>query len=281
MKARNDNVRTISHAVPIVILCSLIGACSSDNPSSPAGADQGEIASIIAAAGTVEPGPEFHTTESGGDPTLSEDGNTRFVPTLHHEARNVKDILDLGINESLIWPGQLIYGNGVSSFFYDDIQVPRGPVTISLNLEGTQGNDNLAKTISDPKLSTLRNGIADILKNVGTVPAVANFSKEFVYSKEQLNLALSANASIGSVDIASKFEFSSQTVKTRMIAKYQQVYFSVDIDRPTNPASTAAACDRSSKVPPCQLSPYLPRSATSPPNRTASTRCTRPSCTTA
>jgi thiol-activated cytolysin len=62
-----------------------------------------------------------------------------------------------------------------------------------------------------------------------------SFTIEEVYSEEQLAIALGANMESGMVSVAGSFDFNDTTKRSRLVAKFIQKYYSIDLDIPARP----------------------------------------------
>ncbi|TLN01464.1 hypothetical protein FDZ74_15800, partial [bacterium] len=100
---------------------------------------------------------------------------------------------------------------------------------------------SISGTVAAPSLSSMRQGIANVLKRaIGPatkLPARADFAKEEVFSESQMNAKFGAAVSYGAGSLQTDFSWDSQKQMTRLVAKYTQVYFTVDVDTPASPAS--------------------------------------------
>ena len=95
----------------------------------------------------------------------------------------------------------------------------------------------MAVTIDDPKLSTIRTAINNLLDQEFHVPpANLGFTIEQAYSEQQLKLSLRASYSSGVVDVAGGFDYSNKKIKTRLVARFIQNYYTLDMDMPSSPA---------------------------------------------
>ena len=63
-----------------------------------------------------------------------------------------------------------------------------------------------------------------------------SFTIEQANSEQQLNLALRASYKGGGVNVKGGFDFSNKKVKTRLVAKFIQSYYTLDMDLPNKPA---------------------------------------------
>ncbi|MBI4788789.1 MAG: thiol-activated cytolysin family protein [Chloroflexi bacterium] len=169
------------------------------------------------------------------------EGNFRYINEKHDDSKNVDSILHLGLNDDLIWPGNLIQGGQVNDFVYIPISTKRAPLTISISAEGSSNTSaGITEIVTAPELSTMRQGIANLLKKaIGPntkLAARVDFSKEEVFSESQVNTALSAAVSYGVGSVKTDFSWDTNKNMHRIVAKYTQVYFTVDVNTPASPA---------------------------------------------
>ena len=171
----------------------------------------------------------------------SPDGATKYINERHDETDNISDITKLGLNDSVIFPGALIKGDQVNSFIYPPITLKRAPIKVSVSAEGSSATGgNLSQTIQDPQsLSSSRQATADLLKTaIGPntkLPARVDFSITEVKSEAQLALAFDADVKYGVGSVQSGFSFDKSKNLNHVVAKYKQIYFTVDVDTPRSP----------------------------------------------
>lgn len=173
--------------------------------------------------------------------TWTEDsGGYRYTYEKHDVIENLENVTYLGLNDDVIWPGSLVKGNRVHDFVYEPISVGRAPVTLSLNLESSSTGSSLYHEVAGPKLSTIRQGISDLLKKAivadTKVPAKADFRVQQVFSQSQMNLAIGTDLSYAGASFSSQFNWDEGNTSTKIMARYWQLYYSVDIDIPQTPA---------------------------------------------
>jgi hypothetical protein len=179
------------------------------------------------------------------DTSSVDEGDYRYVYETHDVVDNVESIAYLGLNDDLVWPGNIVKGDKIESFVYEPIIVPRAPITLSVSLETSTTGESITKSVADPKLSTVRQGISDLLKDAITgdtyVPAKVEFYHEQVFSESQMNLFVGADVSYGVGSLDTAFDWSSTEKKTKIVAKYKQIYYSIDMDYPQHPCDLVAA----------------------------------------
>jgi thiol-activated cytolysin len=135
----------------------------------------------------------------------------------------------------VIYPGAIIKGESIPTGEYIPIVADRKPMTISVSLQNIAGSPS--RTVEEPKLSSVRDALNDILSAdvTGATPAKISFEIENVYSEEQLSLAVQGNYKNSFVDVSASFDFSRQDIRSRLVVKFLQVYYTVDMDLPQNP----------------------------------------------
>ena len=135
----------------------------------------------------------------------------------------------------VIYPGAIIKGESIPTGEYIPIISDRKPMTISVSLQNIGGSPS--RTVEEPKLSTVREALNDILSAdvTGATPARLSFEIENVYSEEQLSLAVQGNYKNSFVDVAGSFDFNRLDIRSRLVVKFLQIYYTVDMDLPQSP----------------------------------------------
>ena len=134
----------------------------------------------------------------------------------------------------VIYPGALVKGESILDGTYTLIPAVRKPITISTSLTGS---NSVSVTVDDPKLSTVREAINELMSQEYDVPpANMGFTVEQAYSKEQIDLSLHASYKTGIIDVEGGFDFSNKKIQTRLVAKFIQSYYTLDMDMPHHPS---------------------------------------------
>ncbi len=134
----------------------------------------------------------------------------------------------------VIYPGALIKGESILDGTYTLIPAKRKPITISTSLTG--GNVT-SVVVEDPKLSTVREAVNTLMKQTYDVPpANMGFTIEQAYSEQQLDLSLRTSYKGFGLNIKGGFDFSNKNIKTRLVAKFIQNYYTLDMDLPKQPS---------------------------------------------
>lgn len=151
-------------------------------------------------------------------------------------AAEFNEQLVLDPTSDVIWVGAIIDAETIPTGQYVPITLKRAPLTLSISLENIAGEKS--KTISEPTLSTIREAIGEILEQdvTGATPARITFMVEEVYSEEHLKIAVGSSYSSGFGSVKGQFDFSNEETKTRLLVKFLQVYYTIDIDIPEKPS---------------------------------------------
>ena len=222
----------------------LTGCGKDEKPTAPQPTNPTDIDQAVHQAGKLEPLSADHDVVTNTE--TRDEGAFRYVTESHDASKNIQEITYLGLNDDVIWTGNLIKGAKVHQFVYEPVVgVARNPVTLSINLEGSGTGTTLTQVVNDPKLSTVRQGINDLLGRAiqaGThYAARAQFDRTQVYSESQLNLVVGADLKYGAGSLDTKFDWASTTRKNKVIAKYQQIYYTIDMDTPATPGAVFAS----------------------------------------
>lgn len=243
----------ISNILLVLLLLAACSAPASPTPVSPTSiaptataspADEATILQIVRDAGKVEP-DRRKDEKKIIDQKVSEDGKTRYIYEKHDVVDTIDNVMYLGMNDDIIWPGSLVRGDRVNDFVYEPIAVARGPVTLSLSLESSMGTGpSITEQVDNPKLSTVRQGISDLLKKAVTketrAPAKVEFNYQRVYEEDQMKLVLGTDVKYGAGKVNANFNWDSTAKKTKILARYRQIYYSIDIDPPLSGADLFA-----------------------------------------
>jgi hypothetical protein len=204
-------------------------------------AEKASIKSIVTGSGILEKLGDDEDTTTTETVTQTIDGEDYWLDVEnHYKVQNQTDLLYLGSNDDVIWPGALIEGDQAHDFVYTPITIPRAPLMLSVNLENVSCAGELTQEVIDPNLANMREGIRLLLqearKDCEIIPAQAQFQQTQVYTESHLNLALGANINYSAINLKSKFNWTDTTKKNKIISKYQQVLYEVNINTPITQA---------------------------------------------
>lgn len=146
-----------------------------------------------------------------------------------------------GAFDGSIYPGSLIdlspIGRGDLKSQYNVIAVPRKPVTISFSLT------NSANQVRFPLEDVTTSGYREVLKDIqqqqltGRTPAAISSETNRINAKEKIEVALRASHNSPIAKIEGAFDFTNEKVKSRLFTRFEQAYYSIDMDFPDAPDS--------------------------------------------
>ena len=228
-------------SIASLFLLLMISACSEDDPVGITVVPDSEFAAVLAEAGHVVPlAPEQDEVTT----TEETDNGFRYTYETHDAIDNLESVVYLGLNDDIVWPGNMVRGDQAHNFVYEPITAPRAPLTLSISLESSVIGGDLSETIAAPSLHAVRQGISDLVTRVFTtethVPAQVDFSYQQVYSRSQMDLFVGVDISTGVASLSTAFDWSETSETNKIMAKYQQVYYSIDMDTPATPRALFA-----------------------------------------
>jgi thiol-activated cytolysin len=176
--------------------------------------------------------------EAGERSAPERDGDFSCTTTDYSETRQYDRIVAYAANSDSLWPGALLHGASIYDGLFSQASFEREPLSISASLESLDGLGS--RLIANPKLSTFRDAIGDILDSEVDGATAANIYAEIeqVHSEKQIELALGASVKWlgGAAGIAGSFNFNDEKRKSRYLVKYVQAYYTVDVDPPGRPS---------------------------------------------
>lgn len=187
----------------LVLICLLAAGCSEDNPVSAAGGNANSPNEYILSLG------EWVVPDTTADPpvdlppetfTAPDPEHTQFVCTVKEVEikKNFKDIVAVGANSGVMWPGALIQGETVQDGTLSTIPLPRSPITISIDL----ALENATRRIEQPNSASVQQAIAELQReadqqfgNIDLIPARLSFNSETAHDLRQMMISAGVSGS--------------------------------------------------------------------------------------
>lgn len=169
----------------------------------------------------------------------AQDGEYSCVTRPVSETRQYDRLVAYAANSEALWPGALIAGRSLDTGDLVPVPFARAPLSFSVSLGNLQGQRST--TLTDPKLSTYRDALGEILSAELEGATAANLYSEIeaIHSAEQLALAIGVSASaLGGFGGSGSFglNWEREDIHSRFLVKYTQAYYTVDVDPPTYPS---------------------------------------------
>ena len=166
--------------------------------------------------------------------------------TEHSLQKNLSDVAILRPTAGVIYPGALVrVDQKLREGQPTPVSLPRGPITISVDLPGLQ---NGRREVSSPSHSTVQDAVNALLEEWNTTPAsqgYVNAARSFVsiqsaFSSQQVALDLGFSADWGSGNASAQLSGGNDMSKTTIMAFYKQVFYTVTVDAPSHPSEVFA-----------------------------------------
>lgn len=144
-------------------------------------------------------------------------------------------ILNLNPTTARIFPGSLLQIDSVLTGQLQPVMADRAPIRLSISLPGTQFEGSASRVISSPSLSTIRDGINDLVRSVNPDSiSAADIDHELstIYARQQNHVALGVHFNGLGNTFGFDFDSTSRSTTTRVFVKFVQRYYSVDVDIP-------------------------------------------------
>lgn len=189
-----------------------------------------EINTFLSSLNNFEQPDEQANQEFIEDVSKEREGSTNeCVVKKYKMSPGFSEMILLDPTSDVIYPGAMLKGESIPTGEYIGITGNRAPITLSVSLENLNGKPSTV--IDNPNISTVREGVKDMLQQgvTGSASAKVNFTTEEVFSEEHLNVALGASYSKGKNSISGSFNFSSSEKKYKYVIKYLQVYYTIDL----------------------------------------------------
>ena len=152
----------------------------------------------------------------------------------YEQAKEVEEMLLFTEDQELFYPGALIRSKEWVTGNYLPIEVERKPLTLSTTL---LGKEKSVVTIDNPTLSSVRAGMNELLTKEYDAPAAnITYSCEEVYDEEHLKIAMGFNYTGAGASAKANGMFDYKKERNRFLVKIQQVFYTIDVDKPRTPA---------------------------------------------
>ncbi|MCP4131220.1 MAG: hypothetical protein GY754_09590 [bacterium] len=225
---------TLTINISILLTVFLLVSCGSDDESG-IYTCSGSIDSCLQGMATLD------QSYSGSEPVLKnvayseEDGDYICSEKKYEAAAQFDTMLALDPQSDVIWPGSIVEGSSIASGEYAPIFGERGGLSFSISLSNIDGSPG--REVSEAKLSNVREAINELLalKVTGSTTAKISFELVDVYSESQTTMDLGISFNYGAHAVNSQFNFSDSNINSRVMLKFLQTYYTLDLDTPNNP----------------------------------------------
>ncbi len=211
------------------------GSPGGTSPEDPA--RRSAINELVAGSGKMATQPaQLQQIPCDGCPPDGQEGTQFCTYKRYNETRVFDDLVAFAPNSATLWPGSVVVGQDAKQGLLTPVGVELAPVTFSVSLENLAGSPTGKMT--SPSLSSFREQMLEILKGASQAkaPARLDYQEEVVQSEQQLGLQLGFGVGYKGFGVQGAFNFSSGSSRTRIVARFTQTYYTVDVDTPKSPA---------------------------------------------
>ncbi len=220
----------------MILVSLLLFSCGAEDPNSDVGVTTQTFNSATRSLPALDQPATLDEPVVLGTVTNVEN-STNYVLTTYKMATGYDQQMALDPTSDVIYPGSILFADSILAGTYVPFLGKRAPMNLSISLEGIAGKKS--QTVQEPRLSSVRDAIGDILAQeiVGATPARVSFTIESVVDTKQIGIALGAKASASTIaTLGGSFNWSDTDKKSRIIVKFMQTYYSIDIDTPYSPS---------------------------------------------
>ncbi|HEV2099259.1 MAG TPA: thiol-activated cytolysin family protein [Stellaceae bacterium] len=160
----------------------------------------------------------------------------------HKLNKNLDAVAILSPTAGVVYPGALVRADeDLSDGHPTPIALPRGPVTLSVDLPGLANPSETLLPSNSSVQKFINAKLEEWNKQAGSQGYI-NAARSFLqttqaYSSQQVALDLGFNSKWASGNASAQINTSSSTEKSVVVAYYQQVFYTITMDTPATPAS--------------------------------------------
>jgi hypothetical protein len=186
--------------------------------------------------------PQPDADVATGAPVVGED-EIDGVPyecttTPYSLTRTPEKIVTLNPDVEVLWVGSLLQGEGYVGGIGSLVELPirqRNPITLTIDLLA----DDITRTVADPTVATSNQAIGDLVQqamdNGHSAGSNILFTKETMYSYDQMALKMGLSASYSGASIKASLSADMSSETRTMTAYFVQRMFTVSMVLPQNP----------------------------------------------
>ncbi|MCR6642941.1 MAG: thiol-activated cytolysin family protein [Sporocytophaga sp.] len=197
-----------------------------------------ELNEYLASMQPVQNPGVIETAQALGDPLVSWAGSTYCKSTKYKLGPEYSEGFLLNPQTDVIYPGAILDGNSIYNGTYKLLSLPRTGGTISTDLVNAQKG---FIEIKETKRSTVQQGMLDLMRdnqiNGSSAGAQINFQIDEIRSEQQMDMHLGFSLGVeNKMKVKAGFDFNQSAKKTRVLARFQQIYYTLSYDPKNRPA---------------------------------------------
>ncbi len=225
----------------LFLLALLVTSCKKEkdevNPNKKEADPSLDLNSYLSQMSPVNNPIPLNTAEPVGEPVVEWNGSTYCTTKKYKLGPEYSEGFLLNPTTDVIYPGAILDGNSINDGGYRLVSLPRtGGVISTDNINAKTAS----KTIDETVKSKVQQSIIDILNEElgGTGnSAQINFEIKDIYSEQQMDMELGFSMGTSNKNkIKSGFDFSKGSTKSRIMVKFQQIYYTMTYDAKGRPS---------------------------------------------
>lgn len=136
--------------------------------------------------------------------------------------------------QDTFYPGNIIDASTIPSGAYEQVRADRVPLNLFIDPMGMSIDGSVSKIVENPSRSNVLDATIELRDRLdpgaGEGAAQMDFSMQDVQTEEMTRVFLGAHYSDMTVDVDAEFEYDAESQTHEIIAKFRQVYYSIDVD---------------------------------------------------
>lgn len=177
--------------------------------------------------------------EQPEQPSVSPSGEIFCSSRTFHEIKLFDRFPSQGAVADRIYPGALLDGNSIAAGIFNEIPLPKKPLTVSIDLP----QQTVSTVMENPSLSSFLDaqqelilaGIAERPEGQLVPPKFVKVDRLATINEDQLSLTLGFQVNAGvatNVDVAGQFNFNDTQKRSRYLVRIVNELYTMAIDKP-------------------------------------------------
>lgn len=151
-------------------------------------------------------------------------------------ARSISNPILYDPTSDVIWLGNILDGQSIANGGYQPV-LNTNRKSLVFSASGQAFNTATA-TVQKPTLSNYRQSMQSILNGGfnGIPSGTIDYQAEEIHSTEHLKVLLEGNLKVPFSSLAAEYNFNDKSIKSRILIKYTQIYYTISLDIPNTPS---------------------------------------------
>lgn len=216
----------------------LFGCKKKIEPTPPKGEIGNDLNTYLQNLNPLQNASPINSPSVVGSPSVTKDkdGITTCTSTRFVLGPEYNEGFLLDPQSDVIYAGAILDGNSIADGSYKIVSLPRTGGTISADLPNVDDPKSSVDEVIKSKIQTATTNLLNQKLN-GSSGAKINFDLFKIESDKQLDVHLGLTVGQGNANrVKAGFDFNSKKVKSRILVRLQQVYYTITFDPKGRPA---------------------------------------------